>query len=392
MLSAYDAAVFAEENTDVAELTVEAPVVDQTAVDKQDVVEAKALAAENKTGEEATGNDADLGGSESYEEAVAKQNALQEAERQALTAETKRKNLERAEGYDFSIEANDGYVWDEEGTITGVTIGGETAPVVKEKPAAQKAPVNNEANRITMNLGSDPKSEMNFQWFTTDPNPDYKVYIYEEGNFDSVKAWTPEMTAYQGSYIQKTEDGHYIFAVTEPNDEDIPLEDKKIIGYFTDEVFSGDNLKWTDKGFEDYAVGLPYDPVAETAYTVNVTGLKPGTRYGYQISKEGFPAVVPIGSFTTAQAGNQPFKFVHYTDTQNAFSSDNARKEAAYSESTAKAILATMPDANFAFHTGDVVNEDYNDSEWVETLSALEGLTYHMPHAFGQVIMIMNIS
>ena len=84
----------------------------------------------------------------------------------SITESTTLSNEERANDSAYSEEAtteNDGLEFVEEGNITAVTIGGETAEVIQVNLANPEAPVNNTPNRITTNLTEDPSTSMHFQ-------------------------------------------------------------------------------------------------------------------------------------------------------------------------------------------------------------------------------------
>ncbi|MDU5263646.1 MAG: metallophosphoesterase family protein, partial [Clostridium celatum] len=136
-------------------------------------------------------------------------------------------------------------------------------------------------------------------------------------------------------------------------------------------------------GFEEYSLILPYPEFTETAYKATATDLQPGSDYYFAVgNKEG--ELSEEGQFTTAVGDSEDFTFIHYTDTQNAFSSENQRSEADYSASVVQSMLDNedAQEAKFAVHTGDVVNDHWNDTEWNMTLDALNPLVKTMPHLF----------
>lgn len=318
---------------------------------------------------------------------------------QSVAEETLATNEERAKDPKLTPDAfseNDGIEKDDQGKIISVTIGGEKAEVLQENPAKTEAPVNNKPNRITTNLSEDPATSLYFQWHTTDEDKDARLYVWEEGQtIEEAQEITPEVSAIEDAYyVQQTEDGHFVYAIMWDEEEDEPLTDlddpfqpidqaDKVLGYFTDEAFSKDNLLWLDKGYEEFAVPVPYPKFKETAYKAKAEELKPGTVYHYAVGNKA-GELSDEASFTTAQAEAADFSFVHYTDTQNAFASQNQRSEADYSKSTMDSILDNeeAKQATFAIHTGDVVNDDYNDTEWNLTLTALSELNQTMPHLF----------
>lgn len=312
-----------------------------------------------------------------------------------ITEETYAKNQIVAETFDVDAHtAPDGFTFDNEGQIKAVTIGGETAEVTQEKPEVRPAPTYHQPNRISTNLAADPSTSLNAQWHSSYADEAARLYVSKSQDMSNAVSYQPEIhTIVDGFHIQTTPDGYYVYAIMwdEENDE-VFTSDKKdpfiavnrpeeVVGYFTDHVFTANNLQWLDKGYDNWALALPYPAMTEYAYKVTATGLDSDTLYYYQVGnpliEEGLS---PVGRFRTAADGKEDFRFVHYTDTQNAFSSDQQRPESDYTLSTAHAILVTAPDADFVVHTGDVVNDDWNDTEWTSTLNAINPLVEAMPH------------
>lgn len=308
-------------------------------------------------------------------------------------------NLERAEDPNYSkdkLTENDGVEFDEDGNIISVTIGGQTAEVTVENPANSEAPVNNVPNRISSNLTKDPSTSLHVQWHTTHADNNARLYIWEEGqSIDDAMEFEPELIEIEDAfYIQTTEEGDYVYAIMWDEAEDEPFTDDDnpwiavdnpddVLGYYTDAIFSADNIQWLDKGFDNHSLALPYPVLSETAYKATATNLKPDTVYYYAVgNKEG--ELSEEATFTTASENKDDFTFIHYTDTQNAFSSENQRSEADFSRSTIESMLSNpnAQDAVFAVHSGDVVNDDWNDTEWNLTFDALLPLINTMPHLF----------
>ena len=318
---------------------------------------------------------------------------------QSVIEETYSQNEEKAQDPNLTEDAlseNDGLEFDDEGKLVSITIGGEKAEILTENPGTGEAPVNNTPNRISTNLSEDSSTSMLFQWHTTDPDDAARLYVWKEGeSLEDAVEFTPELVEIKDAiYSQETEDGHHIFAIMWDEEEDEPYTDDddpgypinnpdKVLGYYTDEAFTADNLLWLDKGFDEYSLILPYPEFTETAYKAEATDLEPATTYHYVVgNKEG--ELSAEGQFTTAAADKEDFTFIHYADTQNAFSSENQRSEADYSRSVVESMLANedAKDALFAVHSGDVVNDDWNDTEWNLTLDALAPLVEAMPHLF----------
>lgn len=102
----------------------------------------------------------------------------------SVTAQTYADNLERANDPAYleeNLTTNDGGKYDAQGNLTGLTIGGETAEVTQEKPEVLPAPVNDSPNRISTNLSQTPSTSMLFQWHTTTPDSDARLYVWEDG-------------------------------------------------------------------------------------------------------------------------------------------------------------------------------------------------------------------
>ncbi len=317
----------------------------------------------------------------------------------AITEDTLDANEAHANDPAYSEEAiteNDGFEFDEDGNIVAVTIGGETARVTQENPAIEDAPVNNTPNRITTNLTDDPATSMHFQWHTTDVDENAVLYIWEDGSsIEEAVEFEPEILEIDDAFnIQTTESGHYVYAIMWDDEEDEAMTSDRepfiavdnpddVVGYYTDEVFTEDNLLWLDKGYDNYSIALPYPAFTETAYKVTATDLTPGTVYHYAVGNiDG--EISEEATFTTAADDAEDFTFIHYTDTQNAFSSEHQRSEAEYSRATVQSMLDNVDaqDARFALLSGDVVNDDWNDTEWNLTLDALLPLNNAMPHLF----------
>jgi len=84
--------------------------------------------------------------------------------------------------------------------------------------------------------------------------------------------------------------------------------------YYTDAQISADNTEWTGgEGIVGENAAREYTEFFNKAVA---TGLEANTKYFYRVGQvdAGFS---PVGQFTTAGTGDDPFTFVHYTDTQN---------------------------------------------------------------------------
>ena len=105
--------------------------------------------------------------------------------------------------------------------------------------------------------------------------------------------------------------------------------------------------------------------VKEYSYKAEAAELEPDTTYYYQVGSES-GEISEVGEFKTSGESGDPFKFVHYTDTQNAFWNENVRNEAAFGADTLQKALETAGETDFVLHTGDVVEVAEVEDEWVD--------------------------
>lgn len=240
----------------------------------------------------------------------------------------------------------------------------EFDPVLSEtKPEVAEVPDNNQPNRIITTINGDTSGEMGFSWYTTDHFEDSKVWVSKTGEFDDAIEFDAEAKEVTSSYGERDENGNYIFAEVEEDSEGEPVEDENgdpvINGYYTDAQAHGDEWMSGDYGH------IELTDVTEYSYKAKATDLEPDTTYHYKVGSES-GEVSESGQFKTSGEKGEPFKFVHYTDTQNAFWNENVRNEAAYGADTLKRALETAEDADFALHTGDVVEVAEVEDEWVD--------------------------
>lgn len=250
--------------------------------------------------------------------------------------------------------------------------GGSSEPVTEqfipeltdEKPEVADVEANNTPNRIAATFNGDTESEMGFNWYTTDLYEDSKVWVSKSGNFDDTLEFEAEAQEVTSSYGERDEDGYYIFADVEEDDEGEPVTDDNgepiINGYYTDEQANGGEwMSGSEYGQMDLI------DVQEYSYKAQATDLEPNTTYYYQVGSES-GEISEVGEFETSGEDGDPFKFVHYTDTQNAFWNENVRNEAAFGANTLKNALETAGDADFVLHTGDMVEIAEVEDEWVD--------------------------
>ncbi len=232
-----------------------------------------------------------------------------------------------------------------------------------DKPAVADVQVNNTPNRIITTINGDTKSEMAFNWYTTDLFEDAKVWVSKSGNFDDTLKFDAEASEVTSSYGERDENGNYIFGEVKEDKEGEPVEDDNgepvINGYYTDQQAHGAEWMSGDYGH------IELTDVTEYSYKAQAVDLEPNSTYSYKVGSE--PGEVSeIGTFKTSGEAGDPFKFVHYTDTQNAFWNENVRNEAAFGANTLMNALETAGDADFVLHTGDVVETAEVEDEWVD--------------------------
>lgn len=240
----------------------------------------------------------------------------------------------------------------------------EFSPILSpDKPAVADVPVNNMPNRIITTINGDTKSEMAFNWYTTDLFEDAKVWVSKSGNFDDTLEFEAEATKVTSSYGERDENGNYIFAEVKEDAEGKPVEDDNgepvINGYYTDRQAHGDEWMSGDYGH------IELTDVTEYSYKAQAADLEPNSTYSYKVGSES-GGISEIGTFKTSGEAGDPFKFVHYTDTQNAFWNENVRNEASFGANTLMNALETAGDADFVLHTGDVVETAEVEDEWVD--------------------------
>ena len=233
-----------------------------------------------------------------------------------------------------------------------------------EKPEVAEIEANNMPNRIAATFNGDTTGEMGFNWYTTDLFEASKVWISKSGNFDDTLEFEAEAAEVTSHYGERDMNGYYIFADVEEDEEGEPVTDENgdpvINGYYTDEqAHGGDWMYGREYG------QLDLTDVEEYSYKAHATGLEPDTTYYYQVGSES-GEISEIGQFKTSGEAGDPFKFVHYTDTQNAFWNENVRNEAAFGADTLMRALETAGDADFILHTGDVVEIAEIEDEWVD--------------------------
>jgi len=233
-----------------------------------------------------------------------------------------------------------------------------------EKPEVAEIEANNAPNRISATFNGDTTSGMGFNWYTTDLYEDSKVWVSKSGDFDDSMEFEAEAQEVTSSYGERDENGYYIFADVEEDEEREPVTDENgepvINGYYTDEqAHGGDWMSGSEYGQMDLI------DVKEYSYKAEAAELEPDTTYYYQVGSES-GEISEVGEFKTSGESGDSFKFVHYTDTQNAFWNENVRNEAAFGADTLQKALETAGETDFVLHTGDVVEVAEVEDEWVD--------------------------
>lgn len=268
--------------------------------------------------------------------------------------------------------------------VYGEKNGLDLIEVVDKKPEVAPVKENNKPNRVSMNLPEDPSTEMSFNWYTTKKLDDSVVRVSTKEDMSEPMEFKADAKEVTSQYAERDENGFYIYAkVTTDEDGEFIVDDEgkpeEILGYFTDEQIDRENTKWTADG--DELGYLALQDVTEHTNKATATGLKPDTKYYFELGSES-EGFTETGTFTTAAEGASETKFIHYTDTQNAYWNANVNNEAAYGANTLEKAREIAPDADFAVHTGDFVEIAQVEDEWVDNLDMSVESNLNLPHAY----------
>lgn len=238
------------------------------------------------------------------------------------------------------------------------------------KPEVAEIKANNEPNRIITSFNGDTQTQMGFNWYTTELFADAQIWISTSEDLNDAIVFDAEATEITNRYAERTDDGYYIYADVETDDEGKLVEDENgkpvINGFYTDEEKEGPEwMSGSEVGYLDLI------DVTEYAYKAVATDLEPDTMYYYQVGSES-GGKSKIGSFNTAGEAGDDFTFIQYTDTQNAYWNENVRNEAAFGADTIKQALEIADEADFVLHTGDLVETAEVEDEWVDIFSQSE--------------------
>ena len=237
--------------------------------------------------------------------------------------------------------------------------------VQEEKPAVAEHVINNVPNRVIVSFNGNPQTEMAFNWYTSEEAEGSKVWVSTSEDMADAVEFEAEATEVTSKYGERDENGFYIFADLEYDEEGNAVEEDgevKVNGYFTDE-----NIEQSQEWMGGDIVGLlGLQEVTEYSYKAIATDLEPNTTYFYQVgSEEGEKS--EIGTFTTAGEAGEEFTFIQYTDTQNAYWNEHVRNEAQFGADTIKQALETA-EADFVLHTGDFIETAEVEDEWVDIM------------------------
>lgn len=96
----------------------------------------------------------------------------------------------------------------------------------------------------------------------------------------------------------------------------------------------------------------------EHVHKAEATGLIADTSYYFRVGDQSLDLWSEVGTFQTAPVSG-PFTFIDLTDTQA-----KEEDEASLSAATLSKALATIPNAKFVMHNGDVVENGTSEQEW----------------------------
>lgn len=251
--------------------------------------------------------------------------------------------------------------------------------LLESKPDVVEVKPNNNPNRIITTFNGNTQTQMGFNWYTTDPFDDAKVWVSTSEDLSDATVFEAEATEVSNRYAERTADGYYIYADLEVDEEGNPVEDENgkpvINGYYTDEGKEGP--QWTSG---DEVGSLELIDVTEYSYKAVATDLEPNTTYYYQVGSEAGEKS-EIGTFKTSGEAGDAFTFIQYTDTQNAYWNENVRNEAAFGADTIKQALEVAAETDFVLHTGDLVETAEVEDEWVDVFSKSEEFWLKQPLA-----------
>src|SRR5690625_840508 len=128
--------------------------------------------------------------------------------------------------------------------------------LLDSKPEVAEIKENNAPNRMITSFNGDTRTQMGFNWYTTELFDDAKVWVSTSEDLNDAIIFDAEATEVTNRYAERTDEGYFIFADVEMDDEENPIEDENgnliINGFYTDEGKEGS--EWTngsDVGYLD---------------------------------------------------------------------------------------------------------------------------------------------
>ncbi|MEC0226579.1 metallophosphoesterase [Paenibacillus alba] len=167
--------------------------------------------------------------------------------------------------------------------------------------AVADAPVVANVSKVTVTFNGDPTSSKGFTWYTSLDSNDSDLQVVEK------TGTTPDFTKAT--------------------------------------AFTGRSTKATNSA-------------QENVHKAEATGLKANTTYFFRVGDKKLNSWSATGTFLTAPKSGA-FSFIDMTDTQA-----QDEEEAAISAATLSKALATVPNAKFVLHNGDVVEHGTTEQEW----------------------------
>ncbi|CAH0120684.1 3',5'-cyclic adenosine monophosphate phosphodiesterase CpdA [Paenibacillus sp. CECT 9249] len=138
--------------------------------------------------------------------------------------------------------------------------------------------------------------------------------------------------------------------------------------WYTSEQVTGSDLQVVEKSAAapDFANAISFqgrsatstNSPAELVHKAEATGLKPNTSYVFRVGDAALGVWSDTGTFRTAPEKGA-FTFIDLADTQ----AKNEEEAILSSETLAKA-LATVPEAQFVVHNGDIVDKGVKEEQW----------------------------
>ena len=111
------------------------------------------------------------------------------------------------------------------------------------------------------------------------------------------------------------------------------------------------------------------DPITNW-HTARLSGLRPGTKYEYQVGTGSEEGWIASAVFETAPAKSEPFSFIYLGDAQAGFEAWGDLLRKCYSEN---------PEAAFYIMAGDLVNKGNERADWDRLFQNAEGVFNHRP-------------